>query len=1117
MSGYKSNYQVLIDKLDQFIRKYYVNKLIKGSLYTVAVVLGMFLAYAALEYYFYFGTGVRKFFFYSFIATTAVGLGYWVFNPLFRYFKLGKTINHEDAALIIGDHFTDVKDKLLNILQLKKQESGEVNAALISASIDQKTNEIQLVPFKSAIDFNANRRYLKYALPPFLLLLFVLFAAPSLITDSTSRIIQNNKKFAKAAPFSFSVDPSLLEVVQYQDHTVEATVSGNVLPNEVFAVVDGFQYKMVKTSPTTFTYVFKNVAKDVPFHMQAGTVVSDDYVLKVLAKPNLTDFSVALDFPGYLGRADEVMDNTGDIVVPEGTKMTWLFDALSTDNVTMKFGDRPIVEAERRDESRFRYTKSATNDEMYRLFLSNKFMKNADSLVYSISVVKDQYPSINAEKIVDSVDNTLVYFVGTAADDYGLNYLSFNYTVTKQSGQVMPVQSTKLNKQEGREIQYDYVFDLKKISLAPGDKLNFYFEVGDNDGVNGSKKTKSSILTIEKPTLEEVRMKDELNDKQIKDELMLALKNIDKLQENMKKLKEKLLQSKNLNWQDKKEMEKLLDEQKKLQEQIEKAKEKLDENMKNQEEFKTQPEEIQEKQEKLKELFEKAMDPETKELMDKIKDLLQELEKEDAVQMLEQFEQNNEKREMEMDRLLDLYKQLDMEKNIKDQIKDLNELGEKQEKLAEKAEKNELTPEELAKKQEELNKKMEELKKKQEELEKKNKELSPPKDMGKKNEEKMEATKEEMDNAKKKAKEGDSKEAAKSQKKAAKKMKEQASDMGSSMQAGEAKESGEDAKTLRQLLENLVNLSYDQEDLFKEVSPTVGNTPAITRIIRDQFKLEKDFKHIEDTLVALSKRNEDIESFVMDKVSEIKYNIKESITSLEERQIPEGQEKQRRTIKNVNDLAVMLNESLEKAQKKQAGGMPGSQMCDKPGGEKGNKGGKASPMNKITEGQQGLSDELKGMKDKMDKEGKDKKGSAKDFAQAAAKQAAMRKALQDLNNEKKEQGKGMKEIDDIIKGMDKIETELVNKRLNGETLKRMKDIETRLLEAEKAERQRDLDQKRKSETAEDMRKELPPAIKEYLKKRQAEIDMYKSTSPSLKPYYKTLVDDYYKSLKTAGK
>ena len=165
-----NSYNQLIVKLDQFIRKYYINKLIKGSLITIAIVLAIFLSFTLLEYFFYFSTGVRKFLFYSFLGATIGGFGLWVIDPLTKYFNLGKTISHEDAALIIGDHFTDVKDKLLNILQLKKQETTEQNMALIEASIAQKTNAIKLVPFKSAIDLNTNRRYLRYAVPPFLIL-----------------------------------------------------------------------------------------------------------------------------------------------------------------------------------------------------------------------------------------------------------------------------------------------------------------------------------------------------------------------------------------------------------------------------------------------------------------------------------------------------------------------------------------------------------------------------------------------------------------------------------------------------------------------------------------------------------------------------------------------------------------------------------------------------------------------------------------------------------------------------------------------------------------------------------------------------------------------------------
>ena len=71
-----------------------------------------------------------------------------------------------------------------------------------------------------------------------------------------------------------------------------------------------------------------------------------------------------------------------------------------------------------------------------------------------------------------------------------------------------------------------------------------------------------------------------------------------------------------------------------------------------------------------------------------------------------------------------------------------------------------------------------------------------------------------------------------------------------------------------------------------------------------------------------------------------------------------------------------------------------------------------------------------------------------------------------------------------------------------------------MLEHEKAEREREYDQQRKAETAQQKERKLPPSLEEYLKKREAEIEMYKTVSPSLKPYYKILVEEYFNSLKT---
>ncbi|MDD3743005.1 MAG: hypothetical protein PHX54_05225, partial [Lentimicrobiaceae bacterium] len=63
-----NNYHILIDKLDAFIRKYYVNQLIKGGLYSIALLGSFFLLITLLESVAWFSTAVRTLLFYSYLA-----------------------------------------------------------------------------------------------------------------------------------------------------------------------------------------------------------------------------------------------------------------------------------------------------------------------------------------------------------------------------------------------------------------------------------------------------------------------------------------------------------------------------------------------------------------------------------------------------------------------------------------------------------------------------------------------------------------------------------------------------------------------------------------------------------------------------------------------------------------------------------------------------------------------------------------------------------------------------------------------------------------------------------------------------------------------------------------
>lgn len=327
-------------------------------------------------------------------------------------------------------------------------------------------------------------------------------------------------------------------------------------------------------------------------------------------------------------------------------------------------------------------------------------------------------------------------------------------------------------------------------------------------------------------------------------------------------------------------------------------------------------------------------------------------------------------------------------------------------------------------------------------------------------------------------------------------------------------------EAMRQLLENIVDLSFDQEETMNSLGSTTVNTPRYVELVQDQFQINNDFELVRDSLNALAKRNIQIETFITEKVSEIRLNLKNTVTELEERRTPQAANVQQRAMTGLNDLALMMSEAMQNAQQQMAGMMAGDQQCESPGQGKGNKPGKPS-SNPGSDGQKSLNDAMesmgKGQKGQDGSEGKNGKdgegGSAKEFAEMAARQAALRKALEAKQKARQQGGEGTDpQLQELIDKMNETEEDLVNKRFTREMMSRQQEILTKMLEHEKAERQQEQEEKRKSETAEQQRREIPPSLEEYLKKRRAEVEMFKRVTPELNPYFQGLVNEYFRSL-----
>ncbi|HTN00194.1 MAG TPA: hypothetical protein VL088_15665, partial [Pedobacter sp.] len=344
--------------------------------------------------------------------------------------------------------------------------------------------------------------------------------------------------------------------------------------------------------------------------------------------------------------------------------------------------------------------------------------------------------------------------------------------------------------------------------------------------------------------------------------------------------------------------------------------------------------------------------------------------------------------------------------------------------------------------------------------------------------------------------------AAEKQEQAADQMEQLSKKMQEEQQEGEEQELKVNEKELRRLLENLLTTSFEQEKVMLSLRKMTVNDPSYVANVQKQNMIKDNMKTIADSLFSLSKRVPQIESTVNTEVDKINFNIEKSIDQLGDRRTGEANRYQQTAMTSLNNLALMLNEALDQLQKNQKSG----------------KGGKGKQsMQQLQKMQEQLNQKMQNAREKMQREGN--KGTvgkgqmSEEFAQMAKQQQMIREALQKINSEENKDGKGsLGDLNQAIKDMKQTETELVNKKIEQETLNRQKNLLTKLLDADKAQREQDEDSKRESAAA----KEFPPSYQQMLdkfkKQQQSESELIQKLSPNLNYYYKNKIAEYFKLL-----
>lgn len=887
--------------------------LLKGALLFVAFGLLFFLVISGVEYLLWLNTTGRLILLFLFVAIELFLLFRYILTPLFYLFKLKKGITHKQASILIGKHFPDVDDKLLNLLHLA-EDSGQ--SELLLASIEQRSENLEPIPFVQAVDYGESLKYVKYlAIPAILFGLLWISGNLSEFFGSYNRVVNYDIAYEPPAPFSFKLLANDLNVLDSESVTVQVTTEGEIRPDQVFITIND-KNMLLQEQNGIYQYTFAPPLVSTNFSFNANGIFSREYRLKALKTPSIQNFELVLDYPNYTNRRSETLKSTGNATFPEGTKVTWQIDGKATENIHLITKD--TSEVFQKDADRFEISKRVYADLPYQISTSNENVRDYEKLEYRFDVIKDGYPAIKAKQVLDSLNPNTSYYIGEASDDYSLKRIRLVCYVD-ESPEIK--QTIVLGEPNTNFNQFYYTFP-SGLQLEAGKNYSFYFEATDNDGIHKGKTSKSQVFSTVLLDANQLKNKELESQQSIIDNIDKSLEKFKEQKEALKDINKGQKEKKELNFNDKNQIKDFLKKQQQQESLMQKFSKQLKENLNK-----------SEKEDEVNELLKERLERQeieakkNEKLLEELNKIADKIDKEELTKRLEEIAKKQQNSERNLEQLLELTKRYYVTEKAAQLAKDLEKLAEQQQQEAEKK-----STEGKSEAQEELTKTFEKLAEEIEELKKDNADLKKPLDIAvdKKKEESVksdqneaseELNKEESEAAGDKEKQDAGAKASQKQKSAAQKIKEMSQQLQESSSGGGGGSSiTEDAEMLRQILDNLVTFSFEQEKLYEDLEEVDPNAPQFSTSIRKQQELRKLFEHVDDSLFALSLRRAELSEFVNEQITEIYYNTDKALESIAESQIYQGVSYQKYVLTAANSLSDFLANTLDNMQQSMQSG-----------------------------------------------------------------------------------------------------------------------------------------------------------------------------------------------------
>lgn len=1007
----------------------------------------------------------------------AIGLfGWFIVWPLVRLPRIERL-----AAEI--ERRQDLKELVRAGFEFSRDETATTRYSpdLVREVIHQAVQKLSGLQVRSVFLDRRNLMLMPFAAAGLVVLLAIAIFNPDVVTRAGLRVVDPREMAVAPHVPNLLARPGNVTVLAGSDVTVSGldigrsgvplqvsfNLSGNFWKTEPATLVHGSA-----VGPDAFDhhdYTFKDIRNTTSYFFEADGHKSAKYTITVVHEPILTDVRVTLTPPAYTGEKPSTLtDNAGNVQALEGTRVRVAGRSNNPlKNAFVQFDEKPKLPVRHagRDLA-FEFT--ALADGHYKVMLEDSLgFATRDPLAYTIEVFQDHPPTVDVlEPGKDSdMPRTQQIDLGfVAADDYGVARASLHYRRNAE-GAFLSVPVSLGEQKSRKEAAVAYRWNLSNETLFPGNTIEYYVEVADNNIVTGPGVARSKTYRITMPTIGQIYDAAREESRQRDETMKNAIADSKQLGEQLDKLAREYMKTEKMDWSQKKEFDKAMETQQAVQQKIEDARRSLDETLQKLSENEMTSQQIGEKMEEIRNLMDQINSDELKKYMEQLKQAMEKLTPEEMKQALENLQINTDEMLKRLERTANLLKQLQKEQQMEELVRKSQDLMEKQGDLNEQTEKTSENDSqqmgELAKKQQDLAKQAQEMRDATDKIAKDMEDQEVKEQLSQMSQEMQskDGPQQSMQNASQNLSQQQKSQAQQDQQEALKKMTGLFKRLGQAQSTMGQNQGQKMALDLQKYAKQTLELSFRQEKLAGQMKEAVGGdegaAPEATQsFANEQASYLEATRKVTNQIMELANQSMMIPPELIQSMGEAINRMQSSMLMLE-------QDKSYMSTTHANNAVESLNEAtismLRTAQSCSSGSAGGGQQSSA-----------MQMLQQMIPQQQDIMRETQEMLQLRLTEEALRQQRQAQLDRLAGQQRSLQDVAKQIQESLKQDRTKLGNLDRARQDMEAVSEAIKNGQLNDDVVNKQQRILSRLLDADRSVNTRDYEQKRESHTAEDV-------------------------------------------------